>query len=100
MNLWEAVESKVVPTDNVRAALAAVETGDVDAGIVYKTDVAVSQKVQIAFEVPWNDFSEIRYPVALVSGSTHEAAARRFLAFLSTETAAAVFRRHGFRVLE
>ena len=100
LNLWKAVEPNVVPTENVRAALAAVESGEVDAGIVYKSDVAVSQKVRIAFEVPWKDFSEIRYPVALVSGSAHEVAARRFIAFLSTETAAEVFRRHGFRVLE
>jgi len=100
LHLWKAVEPKVVPTENVRAALAAVESGEVDAGMVYKTDVAVSQKVHIAFEVPWNDFSEIRYPLALVSGSAHEVAARRFMAFLSTETAAIVFRSHGFRVLE
>lgn len=100
LNLWKAVEPKVVPTENVRAALAAVESGEVDAGIVYKSDVTVSRKVQIAYEVPWKDFSEIRYPVALVSGSAHEVAARKFMAFLSTETAAAVFRRHGFRVLE
>ena len=51
-NLWRAVESKVVPTENVRAALAAVEAGNVEAGIVYKTDAAISQKVKIAFEVP------------------------------------------------
>ena len=38
--------SKVVPTDNVRAALAAVESGNVEAGVVYKTDVAISKKVK------------------------------------------------------
>src|SRR5262249_55867345 len=43
--LWSAVEPKVIPTENVRAALAAVEAGNVEAGIVYKTDAAISKKV-------------------------------------------------------
>jgi molybdate transport system substrate-binding protein len=35
IGLWDAVKEKVVPTENVRAALAAVESANVDAGIVY-----------------------------------------------------------------
>ncbi|HSS49070.1 MAG TPA: molybdate ABC transporter substrate-binding protein, partial [Thermoanaerobaculia bacterium] len=42
--LWSRVIDKVVPTENVRAALAAVESGNVDAGIVYKTDAGISKK--------------------------------------------------------
>src|SRR5437667_3394563 len=41
--LWSAVERKVVPTENVRGALAAVEAGNVEAGIVYKTEPAISK---------------------------------------------------------
>jgi molybdate transport system substrate-binding protein len=36
--LWESIKEKVVPTETVRAALAAVESGNVEAGFVYKTD--------------------------------------------------------------
>eukprot|EP01031_Cornospumella_fuschlensis_P009952 gene9952-12204_t len=36
--LWSAIEPKLVPTESVRAALAAVEAGNAEAGIVYKTD--------------------------------------------------------------
>src|SRR5262245_5451450 len=36
--LWSAIEPKLIPTENVRAALAAVEAGNVEAGVVYKTD--------------------------------------------------------------
>ena len=50
--LWSKVIDRVVPTENVRAALAAVESGNVDAGIVYKTDAGISKKVKIAYEVP------------------------------------------------
>src|SRR5262245_50972887 len=64
--LWTAVEKKVVPTDNVRAALAAVESGNVEAGIVYKTDARISRKVKVAYEVPVKEGPAISYPMAAV----------------------------------
>jgi molybdate transport system substrate-binding protein len=49
--VWSKVIDKVIPTENVRAALAAVESGNVQAGIVYKTDAAISKQVRVAYEV-------------------------------------------------
>src|SRR5207237_6926204 len=74
-NLWPAVAPKIVPTENVRAALAAVEAGNVEAAIVYKTDAAISKKISIAFVVPAADSPAIHYPVALLKDSkdTHSA---------------------------
>jgi len=47
LKLWSKVIDKVIPTENVRAALAAVESGNADLGIVYKTDAGISKKVRI-----------------------------------------------------
>jgi len=69
LGLWEKLESKMVPTENVRAALAAVESGNVDAGFVYKTDANISKRVKVAFGVPVEKGPAIRYPVA-TGGST------------------------------
>jgi molybdate transport system substrate-binding protein len=98
--LWSAVEGKVVPTENVRAALAAVEAGNVDAGIVYKTDAGISKKVKVAYEVPRSEGPAIRYPVALVKESSHPDAARKFLGYLNSPDAARVFENYGFVVLK
>ncbi|HTH47893.1 MAG TPA: molybdate ABC transporter substrate-binding protein [Candidatus Limnocylindria bacterium] len=96
--LWTAVEPKVVPTENVRAALAAVESGNVDAGIVYQTDAAISQQVKVAFVVPAAEGPMISYPLALLKESKHPDAAKKFLAYLEAKAAGGIFRRYGFIV--
>jgi molybdate transport system substrate-binding protein len=98
LKLWHEVEPKVVPTENVRAALAAVESGNVEAGVVYKTDSAISRKVRVAFEVPREDTPDISYPLAMVSETEQPDAAGRFLQYLESETAARVFEAFGFVV--
>lgn len=97
---WEAVKDRVVPTENVRAALAAVESGNAEAGIVYKTDSLISKDVKIAYEVPVKEGPDISYPMAAVKESKNAEAAKKFLAYLRTEPALAVFEKYGFIVRE
>jgi molybdate transport system substrate-binding protein len=94
--LWSKVVDKVVPTENVRAALAAVESGNADAAVVYRTDALVSSRVKVAFEVPADLTPRIVYVAAVARGGSHPTAARRFLDYLGGPEATAMFRRHGF----
>jgi molybdate transport system substrate-binding protein len=96
--LWTAVEPKIIPTDNVRAALAAVESGNVEVGMVYKTDAAISQKVKVAFEVPASESPAISYPMAVLKEARNIEAARRFLKHLDSAEAGRVFEKFGFIV--
>ena len=93
---WKRVESKVIPFPTVRAVLAAVENGRVDAGIVYLTDAATSA-VRIVGRISAKDhpYLDIAYPAAMIVGP-YEADARRFLDFLKGPAARAVFDRRGF----
>ena len=95
-NLWDKVIDKVVPTESVRAALAAVEVGNADAGIVYKTDAGISRKVKIAYEVPRAESPKISYPFAVIAKTQHAEAARRLLTWLESPAALAVFQKYGF----
>jgi len=99
LSLWPAVENKIVPCENVRAVLAAVESGNVDAGIVYKTDATISKNVKVAFEVPFTDGPKISYPLALVKDAPQPEAAKKFIAFLDSDAAAAMFKKFGFIML-
>ena len=98
--LWNQVKTKVVPVQDVRATLAAVESSNVEAGFVYKTDAAISNKVRIVYEVPLDKGPKITYPVAIVKESKRKDAAREFLNYALSAAAKATFKKFGFVVLD
>lgn len=99
-NLWDKVEPKIVPVDNVRAALAAVESGNIDVGMVYKTDAAISKKVKIVYEVPATNGPKISYPIAVIKNSKQVESAKKFVDYLDSDDAAKLFESYGFIVLK
>src|SRR4029077_3422638 len=98
--LWDKVKSKIVPVQDVRATLAAVESGNVEAGFVYKTDAVISNKVRIGYEVPIEKGPKITYPVAIVKESKKKDTARDFMNFLFSPASKAMFKKFGFVVID
>ncbi len=94
--VWHAIEKRIVPTLDVRAALAAVAGGDIPAAIVYRTDAAVSKEVRIAYTV--TNGPAITYSVAPVAASKHPETAAKFVRFLDSPVGRAVFERRGFLI--
>lgn len=95
MGLWDEVESRVVPAENVRAALALVEAGEAQLGIVYATDAKASQRVRVVAQFAPEHAPAITYPAAQLVQSRHPQAAD-LLAFLSSTQAQQIFAGHGF----
>ncbi|NKF21196.1 molybdate ABC transporter substrate-binding protein [Solimonas marina] len=91
---WNVLQPRIVGADDVRAALAFVERGECPLGIVYATDAAISDKVEVVATFPESSHPPIVYPFALLKGASPEAAA--FLAYLKTPAAAKIFERYGF----
>lgn len=98
--IWVRIKRKMVPVQDARATLAAVESGNVDAGFVYKSDAAVSKKVKIVYEVPINKGPKITYPMAIVKDSKRKEAARDFMSYVESPAAKDVFKKYGFLVLD
>jgi molybdate transport system substrate-binding protein len=96
LGLWARVAPRVVSLPTVRAALAAVQEGRVDAGLVYATDARTTTAVRVAMEVPVAEAPRIVYPAAAIRGA-HEAAAAALVRWLHDEAAMEIFRRAGFR---
>lgn len=96
LGLWESLRSRMVYGENVRTALAYVETGSASAGIVYRTDAMASSQVELALEIAPRLHRKIRYPLLLLSHGVRSPAARDLFEYLQGAEAAALFRKHGF----
>lgn len=96
LGLWVPLQSRLIPMASVRFALAAVESGAADAALVYRTDVVASRRARLAFLVPVAGGPAILYPAALVRTGRNAAGGRRFLAFLRSAPARALFEMAGF----
>ena len=92
----DKVNSKAVYGKDVRQVLNYVATGNVDAGIVYRTDAQVSDNVQIVATAPENTHSPVIYPIAVIKDSDNPEAANELIEFLSTPEAQAIFEEYGF----
>ncbi len=96
LGIYDAVNSKAILAKDVRQVLTYVETGNVDAGIVYATDAMSSTKVKVVATAPAKSHAPVIYPVAVIKASKNPAAARAFLDFLASPPGIAVFQKYGF----
>ena len=96
LGVWEKIQSKIVFAKDVRTVLTYVDTGNVDAGLVYKTDAAVSKKVKILATAPDGSHAPIIYPAAVLTGTKNQKAAEEFLSYLAGPEGKSVFEKHGF----
>jgi molybdate transport system substrate-binding protein len=96
LGIYDKVKSKFVYANNVRQVLAAVESGNADAGLVYRTDAKISDKVKIVVAADEKYHSPIIYPMAVLKSSKNVAAAKEFVQFLRSEQAKSVLTKYGF----
>ncbi len=107
--VWQELRDRVVPALDVRANLAAVASGSVQAGVVYATDAVaaggagpgLAGRVRIAYRVPAGDGAPpvVYWAAPVVDDGGDGRPTGRFLDFLAGPEAAEIFRRHGFRHL-
>ena len=96
LGLWERIGDKLILGSDVRATLAYVQTGNVDAAIVYESDAANARDVVIHDVIPDNSYTPVVYPAVVVSGSDKTIRAMEFVDMLRSDAAGAIFERYGF----
>lgn len=96
MGIWEKASGKMIFANNVRQALAWLESGEVDAAFIYRTDAYISSKVKIVSEFPIVNGKKIIYPVALTKLGKDNPLAASFEDFVLSGKSKAILEKHGF----
>jgi molybdate transport system substrate-binding protein len=96
LGILAQVQSKFVFGNNVKSVLTAVETGDVDAGIVYATDAQGADRVTVVATADAKLHSPMRYPIAVLPSSQLPAESKQYVEFLQGDKATAIFKKYGF----
>ncbi|EIJ78232.1 YvgL [Bacillus methanolicus PB1] len=94
--IWENIQGKIIYAKDVRQVLTYVETGNVDAGIVYKTDALSSNKIEIVEVAEEKSHTPIIYPLGVIKKSGSKEEAIKFYDFLQSDKAMNVFEKYGF----
>lgn len=98
LKLWDAVQPLVLAKD-VTQVLNYVETGNVEAGLVYQSDAQGSTKVKVVTVVPESSHASIVYPAAVISATKNKQVAEDFLKYLQSSDAMKIFETYGFKTL-
>ena len=97
LGAWKAAEPKLAQAENVRATLSYVARGETPIGIVYETDAKVEPNVKIIGTFPEGSYPPVTYPVAATVNAKADTA--KYLDFLRSGAAKAVFEKYGFTYL-
>ena len=96
--IWPKIDSRLILAENVRQVLDYVAREEVDAGIVYATDVQVAQgRVSVAVRAPDGDYGPILYPLAVIRDSANANAAKAFVDLVSSPEGIQILKKHGFQ---
>ncbi|MDA0832432.1 MAG: molybdate ABC transporter substrate-binding protein [Planctomycetota bacterium] len=90
---------KIVRGHDVRVTLSYIERGEVEAGIVYVTDVIGSTKAEAVYSFPEDVSPLIVLPLTLLKNSQHPQEAKLLYDHMSSPDAQTVYKRHGFSAL-
>ena len=100
VGIWNDIQPKLVFGSDARSVLAYLESGNVDAALVYVTDAKVSARVEIWNIIESKSYSPIIYPASIVNTTSHRTSAIKFLDFLKNAHSQEVFRKYGFEPIK
>jgi molybdate transport system substrate-binding protein len=98
IGIWNDVSKTIVRTENVRLALALVARGEVEAAIVYRSDIYAEPDLRTAFTFSKAAHQQINYPAGILHNA--KKGSDRVLKFLLSPKAKKIFIKHGFQPRE
>ncbi|AEE15454.1 molybdenum ABC transporter, periplasmic molybdate-binding protein [Thermodesulfobium narugense DSM 14796] len=96
VGIFNDLKPKFVYGKDVVQVLEYVNTGNVDAGFVYRTDAATSKGVMIAYTVPDSIHKPILYYAGVINSTKYPTETKEFMNFLLSKQAQEIFEEYGF----
>lgn len=94
--LFQPLKDKFIYTKDVRQVLTYVETKNVDAGIVYTSDLKSTDKIKYHYNIEDKLHDDIVYPLALIKSSKHPKEAKAFYQYLQSKESLKIYESYGF----
>lgn len=92
-----ALNNLVSEEENVKQVVTKVQLGEVDAGIVYVSDVTPKVSAAVHTVAIPDEYNQIAaYPIALTKEVRNQAAAQTFIGFVLSAEGQAILKAHGF----
>ena len=99
LGLWNKVKKRILYAKDVRTVLAYVDSGNVDAGLVYRSDTAAMKSGTLVAVAPKGSHAPIHFSMAALKASKHRDATRKFMEFLKSPEAGVIFAKYRFTPL-
>jgi molybdate transport system substrate-binding protein len=97
LKLWDRLHPRIILAENVRQVLDYVIRGEVQAGIVYASDVQTArEKVMVAATAPEGSHAPILYPIAIIKGTGSRQNAQLFIDFVLSGAGQGILQKYGF----
>lgn len=98
--VWETLQERIVFAKDVRQVLTYVETENVQAGFVYKTDAMLSDKVKIVLKADPKSHDPIKYLIGILDSTNHKTEALQFFNYIKSAEAEEIWKQFGFNVIQ
>jgi len=93
LNWYNQIQNQIILAKDVTSVLHYVELGECDWGIVYYSEAIKSDKVKIAYEIPQELYSPIKFYIALLKDNQQT---REVYQYFKSEKAKDILNKYGF----
>jgi molybdate transport system substrate-binding protein len=100
LGIWRIAEEKIIYAKDVRQVLTYVETGNVDAGMVYRTDALMSEETRMIQAAEPDHHDPIVYPLGVIKKTKYPREAALFYEYLTGQASLEVLEKYGFQRIQ
>ena len=95
ISIWQAIKFNIANSPNVRAAMSFVSRGDLEYGVVYRSDAMADKRIKIIYDLNPSYYTKIEYPMTILNKKEET---MNFYNFLKNKNTKKIFTKWGFIV--